>query len=65
MTFEKGNKMGYRPTDLAQSDPKWETARKLQSEGLTGREIAKQIGVSPGRVSQVLGKRRTKSEEQA
>ena len=61
MTFEKNNKFGVRPTDLASS--KWETARKLQSEGLTGKEIAKQIGVSPGRVSQVLGKRRTKSEE--
>ena len=64
MTFEKNNKFGVRPTDLAQSDPKWETARKLQSEGLTGREIARQIGVSPGRVSQVLGKRRAKSEPQ-
>ncbi len=41
---------------------KWTLAEKLKSEGLLNKEIAKQIGVSPGRVSQVMGKRRTKSE---
>lgn len=40
---------------------KWTLAEKLKSEGLTGREIARQIGVTPGRVSQVMGKRRAKS----
>lgn len=47
---------------LAQKE-RWALAERLKNEGLTGAEIAKQIGVTPGRVSQVLGKRREKSLE--
>lgn len=33
-----------------------ETARRLREEGLTGRDIARVIGVSPQRVSQLLSR---------
>lgn len=56
MTIGEKEKEQYRT--------RWELAEKLKAEGLTGREIAKQIGVTPGRVSQVLGQRRAKSEPQ-
>lgn len=48
---------------LEQHKAKWERARELKEQGLTQSEIAKQVGLTPGRISQVLGKRRTKSEE--
>ncbi len=54
--------MDELPPKSQSSQEKWALAQKLKDEGLTGVEIAKQIGVSPGRVSQVLGQRRTKSE---
>ena len=44
------------------SQPEWVTvAQKLKAEGLLNKEIAKQVGKTPGRVSQVLGQRRAKS----
>ena len=62
MTFEKGNKHGAKYKATAEQ---WELARKLKAEGLTGKEIARQVGLTPGRISQVLGQRRTKSEPQS
>jgi predicted transcriptional regulator len=38
-------------------------ANKLKAEGLTGKYIAERLGISPGRVSQMIGKRRTKLNE--
>lgn len=40
----------------------WDQAEKWLAEGVTGKEVASRLNVSPGRVSQKLGKPRAKPE---
>ena len=46
------------------SPEQWEQAVKWRTEGMTMKEIGKQLGVSQGRVSQRLGTKREKLSEQ-
>ena len=43
---------------------KWEVAKQMKADGRTHAEIARELKVTPGRVSQVLGQRRVKPDVQ-
>ncbi len=43
---------------------KWERARQLKEQGMKNADIARELEVTPGRVSQVLGQRRVKTDVQ-
>ena len=43
---------------------KWERAKQLKEQGMKNADIARELEVTPGRVSQVLGQRRVKTDVQ-